>query len=88
LEISTDFSKGQSLSPTDINDVIKLARKAGLTNASKIHTDSFGEISVSSPEMTAGREVSFVSVRVERDGLTEALWMNFTNVFAGKENTG
>jgi hypothetical protein len=83
--ISIDFVKGPSLSDSELMSVIKLAQKAGVKNVTRIHTyyihpSPEAGIAVLGAEIVNGRNITFPSVNIRTEGLTEELSRNFTNV--------
>jgi hypothetical protein len=75
--LPTEPTKDWKLSPAEANAAIKLAARVGLTNVVKIGTSDFGEISLTGPELIIGRDISFVSVHVEKDRTAEPPWFHF-----------
>ncbi len=75
--LPTAPTKDRKLSPAEANAAIKLAASVGLTNVVKIHTSDFGEIRLTGPESIVGRDISFVSVHVEKDRTVEPGWFHF-----------
>jgi hypothetical protein len=84
--VSPSF-KAPAVSPGDSNAVIRLAAKAGLTNVAKIELNDSDTIMVLGPEAIKGREVSFVSIRIDEGSSSNPFWIwdRTTNLLCSDE---